>query len=214
MTVDDLLNSDLTKWPRLLVAGDPITEAQANEIILRTTPSYLSSNDRPWLAQVCGILGLKQGKYGEVSWDSLDHWRAMIGALDVSYLRNERIMSSWVGGPHGWCDWDGTIGCDTYNIGKWPHAHDVDTEWRLIAAAWPFLTLRCQLVPDEGEAMTPAVEWRVSGGRVEVVEPGVLPMTRPRDPQFLAFLGRNGERGVSPDRLQAAIDQLRAQRRE
>lgn len=202
-----LLSVDLTKWPRLLVMGDPVTEAQANEIIIRTTPFYLFTNDRTWLATVCTVLGLEQSRVGAVHWESLRAWRESIAGLDLAYLYNERIMSSWVGGPHGWCDWDGTISCDTYNIGKWPTAAEVDAEWRLIAATWPFLTLRCQLVPNEGETLEPAVEWRISGGDVELVNPGRI-LTRPRDPQFVSVFV-NGERGVSSDRLTQAYHQVR-----
>jgi hypothetical protein len=209
MSADNLLSCDLTKWPRLLVAGEPVTETQANEIILRTTTD-LYTNDRPWLREVCTELGLERAEYGGPHWESWESWRNSINGLDLRYLNNDRIMSAWIGGPKGWCDWDGTIGCDNYNIGKWPSATDVDAEWRLIAAAWSFLDLRCQLVPDEGDAMTPAVEWRVSNGNVEVVEPGILPMMRPKDPQFLAIFTEGRERGVSLDRLQVAINQLQA----
>lgn len=44
---------DLTKWPRLLVTGTPVTEEQANEILVRTANLWLlPGNDRDWTATV------------------------------------------------------------------------------------------------------------------------------------------------------------------
>lgn len=206
---DTLLSVDLTKWPRLIVTGDPVTETQANDIILRTNSSYLWCNDKQWVNDVCDTLGITVDN-GHADWGSVADYQRSINALDLDYLHTSRIMSTWIGGPKGWCDWDGTIGCDNYNIGKYPVALTVDEEWRKIAVAWPFLNLRCQLVQDEGEAIDPVVEWRVHDGEVEVVPPGKL-MRLPHDPQFLAFLGPGGERGVSLERLVVAVAQVREQ---
>lgn len=200
-TIDPLLNVELGKWPRLLIVGDSVTERQASEIILRTTTG-LYGNDKPFLRAVCDLLGVQPGDYGCVEPGSFKRWRDSVNAIAVRYLENDRIMSSWVGGSRGWCDWDGRIGCATYNIGKWPHAGDVHGDWCLIARAWPFLNLRCQLVPDEG-AGAPAVEWRVTGGTVDVSPPEGL-LTDPRDPMF-AFWEPHATRCVSVDRLATAL---------
>jgi hypothetical protein len=83
------------------------------------------------------------------------------------------IMSSWIGGPHGWIDWEGNIGCNLYNIGKWPAMIDVEWEWNSIAKAFPFLKLRAQLFSGEisEEGITPLVEYVVADGAVRCMEP-------------------------------------------
>lgn len=144
-----------TKWPRLLVVGEPVTERQANEIIIRTTNwSGLFTNDKTWERGVSAVL-TKFGHPGlghhSTGWsDAVVAWQERIGALDLFYLNNNRIMSAWYGGPHGWCDWNGDIGCTTWNIGKWPSNLEVSEDWRAIAAAFPYLELRAQCVDDEG----------------------------------------------------------------
>ncbi len=203
---------DLTKWPRLLVVGDPIAERQASEVILRTTDwSYLFCNDTAWTRAVAQVAGLQLDGRDHPIRESLNALRQRVGFLDLDYLKNQRVVSTWIGGPHGWCDWDGRVGADTYNIGKWPDADTVTREWRLIASAFPFLRLRAQLVTHEGTG-EPAVEWALADGHVDQREPDGL-LTRPRDiPErdVLAALSLGGGRGVGLTRLAAAFDHLTA----
>jgi hypothetical protein len=192
-----------------LVVGEPVTEEQANEILIRTMPYSLFTNDKDWERQVCEVLGVgREPKYGMPSHDSLKAARESLRCLDLHYLENWRIASSWIGGPYGWCDWDGTIGCANYNIGKWPSVEAVTEDWLTIAAAWPFLDLRAQLVPDEGEADEPAVEWLVRGGSVTTMTGPAGLLRRPEEPFVFSVLIRGGERGVAIDRLRAAVAQV------
>jgi len=124
------------KWPRLLVAGEPITEDQADEVLLRTDSWYFGCNDQAWtdtLNQVCAEFGRPQEPKGREGWVAHFHadraWQDKLGLLHPSYVGNSRIVSAYIGGPHGWCDWDGTIGCSTYNIGKWPSTDEVTEDW-------------------------------------------------------------------------------------
>lgn len=91
----------------------------------------------------------------------------------LQYLRNNNVLSCWIGGPHGWCSWEGTIGCSNYNIGKWPTGEEVLGEWKLIAATFPTLDLRCQLMSGETceEGIVPRAEFVVSKGRARAVRP-------------------------------------------
>ncbi|WP_106239822.1 hypothetical protein [Nonomuraea fuscirosea] len=121
---------DLTKWPRLLVVGEPVTREQASEILVRTDDWFLSTNDRAWKAAVEGLAA----EYGmpaeppfsadietkKSAWAGKREWRQRVGVLQLEYLGNARIASPWIGGPKGWCDWDGRIGCGNYNVGKYP----------------------------------------------------------------------------------------------
>ena len=115
---------DLTKWPRLLVTGRRVSEDQANEILIRTDDWWLSTNDRQWEAEIkriaVDVAGMPveprrdQTGYGDEGMDlfreyyaAREAWRKSLGILELGYLSNSRIVSSWIGGPHGWCDWTG-----------------------------------------------------------------------------------------------------------
>lgn len=212
-----------TKWPRLIVVGEHVTEQQANEILIRTCiPGYLRGNDRAWGNAVAEAMGFPAGDewpahgvegdarmaWFKERWAATDKRSAELGIVPLEFLYNSRIASSWIGGSHGWCDWDGTVGSANYNIGKWPSTEDVTAEWQAIAAAFPFLTLDAQVVEDEGEGVI-ADQWHIANGAAELVEPGEL-LTRVRDPQVLVCLMPGGERGVSLDRLRAAVAQVDA----
>lgn len=203
---------DLTKWPRLLVTGEPVTEQQADEILVRTDNWYHFSNNKQWEQQV-DALAAEYGRPlpGPGSWALADEWNKQFGILPLGYCDNNQIMSSWVGGPYGWCNWPGQIGCSTYNIGKWPSTEEVTDDWTLIAAAFPYLDLTAQLVNDEGEGQL-CGQWRVQAGRC-VYDPEPAERIRPvEDASPTFFLPVWREQGVSLERLRQAMDTVRAAR--
>jgi len=167
-----------TKWPRLLVLGEPVAPERAEEIILRTTNwEYLLTyglNDRAWQTLVTGVMqsyvGLPSPLRLEEGEERYRSWARRAGVLDLTYLGNERVGSAFLGGPHGWIDWDGKIQTFDYNIGKWPWDAEITAEWRMIAYAFPDLRLRAQLVEDEG-AGRPSAEWLIERGRIVLYDP-------------------------------------------
>jgi hypothetical protein len=208
------MTEDLTKWPRLLVVGAPVTPEQAEDILIRTANlCLLAVNDQAWTAYVTQAFGLTPGPYGIATSDSFRAVSAELDMVPLTLLYTSRISSSWIGGPHGWCNWDGRIGATTYNLGRYPDRETVLAEWALIAAAFPFLDLTAQLLADEGTG--PVVgQWRVVNGRA-TEEPVGLPIGEPTDvseADVLARLFVGGERGVDPGRLVAAIRRVRAAR--
>jgi len=174
-TREELLNRSLPKWPALAVVGEKITENQAAEILIRTDRWYFSRNDPRWYAAIWRMLDVPLDEYGNPDYDARLRVMKECRVLDLDYLCNDQIASSSIGGPHGWCDWQGNIGCNSFNIGKWPRIEDIDYEWRLIAEAFPYLKLRAQVyncaVTEEREDKTPVVEWVVENGQVELREP-------------------------------------------
>lgn len=161
-------NVTLGKWPRLLVVGDPVTVEQANEIIFRTNDWWATSNSKKFEKSIYKALDIETNQYGwpQISKNFLDLYRI----LDLNYLNNARILSSWIGGPHGWCDLGGKIFCNTWNIGKWPEVEEVLEDWETIAEAFPYLRLKSELVTDEGEGES-VIGFRVSKGKVETYTP-------------------------------------------
>lgn len=206
--------TELTKWPLLLVRGEPITEAQANEVLIRTNFWGGGTNDRDFERDVLALAGIEAGEYRWPTYDSVKAFNRRHDVLELLYLYNSRIYSSYIGGPHGWCNWDGTIGCANYNIGKWPSVEEVTQDWEKIAEAFPFLNLVAQLVPDEGEAKQAAVGFMIWNGKVSVAEGPADPIIQSSEfdaEGFMVDLMSHGrERGVSLERLAAALDQVRA----
>jgi hypothetical protein len=222
---------ELTKWPRLLVRGTPVTDRQAAEIIIRTDMiwNFISTNHHYW-ERVIRAEQARLGYPGEFKmarkpgggtpdgyWEKFQEheqrkrqWHLDHGILDLQYLSNERICSCWIGGPHGWVSWNGFIGCSTYNVGKWPEVREVTEEWTDIATAFPFLDLRAQLVPDEGEAEQAAVTWSVKDGRVTCLEEPSRPLTTPLDvdPMPVIF-DRQMEIGCTRRQLHDALEIIR-----
>lgn len=168
-----ILSAGLPKWPALAVEGKPVTKEQAAEIIVRTDCFSFSCNDESWPVMLWEAIGLKSDRVGPVNWDDSEAAMKRLRRIELEYLCNARIASAWIGGPHGWCNWDGTIGCNNYNIGKWPSCEAVHGEWALIAAAFPFLDLRCQLFNGENceDHSAPVIEFRVHNGAVESLVP-------------------------------------------
>lgn len=227
--MSDLLNVYLPKWPGLLVAGEPVTQDQAAEIIIRTTRiGSLFSNDKRWLKVVDEAFGIPPEdwdadfEYNNQRQNKIEEARERLGIIqvkdedfsqDLEFLNNHQILSCFIGGPHGWCDWDGNIYTSSYNIGKWPSVQEVKSEWEAIAAAFPFLKLRCQLLSGETceEGTRPVVEFQVENGEVFLAEPaGLLQKPQPADLSgILSVVTRLGEmdreRGTTEEYLKQAI---------
>lgn len=196
-----------TKWPGLLVKGDPISPDLALEINLRTFG--WGSNELPYLNAIAAyILGEDppSSKWDLATYSFHECARGALGALDLEYLRNDWILSDWVGGPKGWCRPDGRIWTNNYNIGKWPEDEDVKRDLKAIAAAWPTLSMTVQCLDTEiGEDSDPMVvsEWRVKSGKVRARAPGALVLSPASHSPFCL-----NECGIEPSRVFDAIDRL------
>jgi hypothetical protein len=222
----EFFNKGLPKWPALLVKGKSVTAEQAKEIIIRTDGLSFSTNDREFSSQLNEVVyGVKSSRWDltdaikeqlgitewNAIWDYQDSKHAEVGVLDITYLNNSQIASSWIGGPHGWCKWDGTIETSNYNIGKWPSVEDVYNDWVIIAEAFPFLNLRSQLMNCEAcedepsNPPMPVVEFIVKDGKVEMIEPieQLIPMT---DAGWRSLMDPMGERGCTFEQFKDAYE--------
>jgi hypothetical protein len=195
------LTVGLPKWSRLTVVGQSITPLQACEILIRTSSLRLSTNDKQFATQIMeAVYGITIGEPLKNSSNLIEYYARLDGVdhtkmhdakyfdlaekhynaikqqlhlLDLCYLENQRIVSCWVYGSHGWCNWDGSIFTDDYNIGKWPEAIDVYKDWLVIAGAFPFLKLRSQLYSGEScaEDAVPVIEFIINNGVVACLVP-------------------------------------------
>lgn len=210
-----MTDTDNTMWPRLLVVGEPVTPEQADDIIVRTTCLYrLYCNDERFMHDLQDAFGLVRSPLGFATTPSVRAAATELGSLNLTALTMYRVYSMWIDGPRGWCDWDGRIGCNAYNLARSTDPADVTAEWARIAAAWPYLDLRAQLLGgDDADAdRAPFAQWRVLDGRVTEETPGPR-ITEPTelDPEAVyRRLLAGGERGVTLSRLRAAIARTRA----
>lgn len=171
------------KWPGLLVQGDKITEDQANELLLRTSTYLQPSHFGSYADDALALVQRLRPELEPPRYEDTFPYDFLYPLKSIHNLENARINSSWVGGKHGWVDWDGSVRSNNYNIGKWPSAESVFSQWVAIARAFPWLNLRCQLLNCE---MSEAAE--KPAGEVEVtveyvVSDGNVTMTAPEDPR-------------------------------
>lgn len=208
----------LPKWPGLLVSGKKVTPEQAAEIIIltdSTIPDFIdASNDRVFERLLSDVFGIPH-----LTNDNICHWRKLqelrdrLGILSLNYLSNSQIISSWIGGPHGWCRWSGSIFANNYNIGKWPSVAEVEEDWIKIAEAFPYLNLRCQLLSDEicESDGTAIVEFIVQGGTVKVQSPErnmIEPVDEAVDRFIYSWANPSRERGFSVEALKNELRRI------
>ncbi|WP_148086124.1 hypothetical protein [Actinocorallia herbida] len=203
---------DLPRWPHLLVTGEDVTPEQANDILLRTAPDHLWARDWRAVQAVAEVFGVPCGP-ARVDDAGFLAVLADLDHLPLEFLTNERILSTHPIGPHGWCDWNGAIGCDFHAIGPDPSLAALTAETDAIAAAWPFLHLDLQLCTASPDGTyLPLAHWSLRGGRAAMAEPEGL-LTEPYGPwrpghyeddvPYVAM-------GVTVDRLAEALAQVRA----
>lgn len=161
-----------------------VTQEQASEIIRRTDMLFLYGQG--WSIRQNTIGSKESLLYGERVLDSLgyplrkpgdnigryalvDRWHSLHGIIELEYLINDWIDSSYVHGCHGWCHPDGEIGyCD--NIGKYPQEYELLYDWQSVAYMFPFLDLFITLVNREEVPSMNLLNIRVEpGGNVNVV---------------------------------------------
>lgn len=195
LTLQELEEITLPKWPGCDVDGDPVTREQATEILVRTNGTYFSTNDHEFEEQLHEIFYSTIPKpqwgdkwYGTTKYDPEEtheerveryqrarKYEEEMGMLNLQYLDNSRVCSSYIGGPHGWCNWDGNIFQRGNNIGKWPTTTDVYEDWEKIAKEFPFLHLTCRLLTHEAGYSDGnpgiAVVYEVANGKVEARRP-------------------------------------------
>lgn len=173
--------------PALVVRGQPVTEEQAAEILIRTQSFDLDTSHVATQRAMCRLLGVR--------WDTLLKEidpEDRLGLIDtyqclpLYFLRNRRICSTSTFGPHGWCSWTGRIAAD-YNLVSWPNDGELETEWRKIAAAWPFLNLHAQVfnVSLEDRLRSHAkvlVEYQVQDGQLRSFTEKIRPFSPEEHP--------------------------------
>lgn len=213
----DPLSVDLPKWSALVVSGKDVSLRDAAEILIRTDRHFpdfrYSGNNRNLRRDLNAIFEIPSRDSDHVQ-KSIFNLRKRLKVLDLSYLANDQIMSSWIGGPHGWINWSGQVGTSNYNIGKYPSVSSVLSEWKAIASAFKFLDLTAWLYDKESgeEGGKPVVRFEVKGGSAEVFcqeDTGTdlpnastkIDMTRVLSRLF----SPSGESGISPSDLATKV---------
>lgn len=214
LTREQVAQVGLPKWPALTVVGEKVTPEQAMRVIIRTNGGFLfMSNDKAFVRDLYEVLGLEADELGyPQDYTALGAAQERYQTISpLEFLCNRQIVSAFIGGPHGWCNWNGDIFCNTFNIGKYPDAETVLDEWAAIAEAFPFLALKSQLLTGETSepGIIPVVEYRVVHGKVTAflpegtLVPSVSNLSAPVL-SSLYFLGR--ERGCTLGQFKQALE--------
>ena len=172
---------ELPKWPGLLVVGDSITPEQAEEIIIRTSQvgyNFFDENNNLVAEQIKTIYEESLPPEERISFIKLNEemYYEKINLLHLSYLRNDRIDSSWIGGLKGWCDWDGTIFCNNFNVGKYPYVVDIINDLKKINKNFPYLNFKLQLLSHEASIeeyineVKPLVSLEINNGQIKEID--------------------------------------------
>lgn len=163
------------KWAAMVVVGKPVTANQAREIIIRTSDLYFSSNHHRFTQDLYEhIFHVKKEKllhHASISDfgtpEQIREAYCRYGIIrPLNFLTNNQIITSYICGPHGWCNWDGTIFTNSYNVGKYPEIDRILKEWMIISNAFPYLDLKCQLYDGETceDGIEPYVQFNVKDG--------------------------------------------------
>lgn len=130
------------------------------------------------------------------AWAVGDAWKTEMGYIDTQYVYNSYMSNAYIGGPCGWMGLTGNIHFEGHNYGKWPSVEDIESDWKLLAAAFPYLDLVCTLYNEEAmtEGGRPVCSIVVKDGTATVCEPDLTLHTRNPEPkqfeeQFGGFLG-------------------------
>jgi hypothetical protein len=230
----DAFDLGLPKWPAMTVIGDRVSEKVAAEIIIRTEHGFPDfwSNSKRATKEFQDIFGYSEddsiykNKEGESDeqrvarmhafWDRKRKLQEAIGCIELEYLCSSRITSAYIGGPHGWCNWNGEIFSNGYNIGKWPSVESVAQEWERIGLAFPMLKLKCWLYDEESCESTgkPVVMFEVANGQTWVRPATDAPPIQPAGPDMEAFIkalngdSYNREVGIHPERLRQRLIEI------
>lgn len=242
ITEKEAFDRVLPKWPQMLASGDTVTIEQAKEIIFATDTSlthlHLSGNDREfedWF--------LKESGYEKFAYDYKDRsqmtkeekkrdtelsqlrctaWDQFLNRanfLSTEYVHNSWASCAYIYGPHGWCHPSGKISF-TDNVGKWPSVDEIASDWKKIAARWPFLNLWVTLMNAEhcDKNAVPVVTMYISNGTVEYYE-GTTEPIKDVEPRTDFELGLNmrmiisnrytREHGLPQDWIEEFIEEIR-----
>lgn len=178
------------KWSKIVVnSKQQITESQAAEIIRRTDAffcKFYNGNNHKFnrelykLAKVpakwdelerdhsCCDMDIRylQGKDWSEQWDNFEKWKKQWGCLELSFLCNDWISCSYIGGPYGWVSPNGEVG-GLFDIGKYPSVEEVEEDLKKIATAFPFLEFTIYMVDEVYEDRIEVdAEWEVKDGKV------------------------------------------------
>jgi hypothetical protein len=177
LTENDLMNISLPKWPAMIVRGMTIEVEQAKEIIRRTDSffHYMGMNSNFGFEKgFCNAI--KMPKYSSSDdFEKQLEWRKAWGVIPIEYIYNDWVSSSFVYGPNGWCNPNGTISFD-FNVGKWPSVRSLLVEWKMMVKNFPFLELGVNLMDKESceEDSRPLVSIHIKDGKVKLIDPNQM----------------------------------------
>jgi hypothetical protein len=128
------------KWCPLRLYGQPVDTKLAREIIFRTQRQAIPyTNDHAWTKAIYREIGYEQvNKIGNTLEElAVDRaLRSLTKILPLNVLFNDQVSSCYIGGPHGWINWDGAEGLKVSSQSKQPFINTITTNQRLGLGVW------------------------------------------------------------------------------
>ena len=157
-----------SKYPQLLIFGEPVKENQAKEIILRTDSSI-----KDLVRQNIHCSSFVQEKFKHfynknfLFGDGIKYLEK-IGYIDNLYITNEWIHCH-LSSPKGWMHLDGNIGHIDGPGYKWPEASELVDEFSSIGKEFSFLKLFMIVSDTDRENTNPIFALYLNKGKIEEV---------------------------------------------
>jgi len=165
---------NLPKWPQMMLTGFSVTRQQAEEIIFRTDTFFEGQhgNDTEWIKTTYDKFGLNYSYDRDLDCSKNENILKKMNHIYTEYVHNSWTSTSYIGGPHGWCNPNGYIYYNT-NIGKWPSIRSVKNDFEILSKEFPYLDMTATLMSGEfSENDTfPIVQFKIKNGVVEIIDP-------------------------------------------
>lgn len=203
-------------WSGFLLYGKSISKKQAAEVIIRTTPlRSLSFISEKWCQEVFGAFGIPiqspedilDPEYDPAFEEAVSKYKMLCdsqGFPKLEYFSNWQISSKL--GPHGWCDWDGDLVANSFDIGPRPFEEAILEEWSLLSSTFPFLDLKFNLMEGSisDRSSKPYYEYTIKDGSVTITQDFKNPIITPHN----YYPINPSEKGVSLEYLKWALEQI------
>lgn len=176
-----------TKWPAARLRGPDVAPELALEFIRRTDGALVGesfTNNKLFEAQLEELLGMREHQNPDADfserWKRRQAFSEAFGYVHLEHLSSSWVASAWIGGPDGPVSPTGKV-LLAKNFGKWPSVEEIESDLKIIAAEFPWLTFDLSVWGhmEEGDDGLPSNSWRVEAGKWEAVEPKTLSVSEP-----------------------------------
>lgn len=148
-----------SKWPLILITGQPLTHEQTIDVIMRTDDNITKLSNASW-GNNRSFFEQRLSRFSQF-FDSPDMayfmiklLRKRLGVIELEYLKNLLISSIDIEGASAWIYETGEI---YYHnpIGKYPTREELLADCKQIATAFPYIKMAVTVFDKESKPICP-----------------------------------------------------------